>query len=92
MKLPSSIKNWISISGAVLAVFNLASILSLVVLHSFFDFGGTYIGIFIYMLLPAFMIFGLILIPIGMRVSRESVKKAEEDGETINWPIIDFNN
>jgi nitrate/TMAO reductase-like tetraheme cytochrome c subunit len=92
MKLPSSIKNWISISGAVLAVFNLATILSLVVLNSFFDFGGTYIGIFIYMLLPAFMIFGLILIPIGMRINHASVKKAEEEGETINWPIIDFNN
>jgi hypothetical protein len=92
MKLPSSIKNWVSIIGAVLAIFNLATILSLVILNSFFDFGGTYIGLFIYMLLPAFMIFGLILIPVGMRLNRASARKAEAEGDVKNWPIINFNN
>jgi hypothetical protein len=92
MKLPSSIKNWISISGAVLAVFNLAAIFSLVILNWFFNFGGTYIGLFIYMLLPAFMIIGLLLIPIGMRINRASARRAELAGEVKNWPILNFNN
>jgi len=92
MKLPSSIKNWISITGAVLALFNLASILSLVILNLFFDFGGTYIGLFIYIILPAFMIAGLILIPVGMRIYRDSARRADEAGEVKNWPIINFNN
>ena len=92
MKLPSSIKNWISISGAVLAVFNLATILSLVILNAFFGFGGSYIGLFIYILLPAFMITGLILIPIGMRGNRKKARKAEAEGGKLNWPIVDFNN
>jgi len=61
MKLPSSIKNWVSISGAALALFNLASILSLVILSTFFNFGGSYIGLFIYIVLPIFMIAGLFL-------------------------------
>lgn len=91
MKLPSSIKNWISISGAVLAVFNLATILSLIILNSFFGFGGSYIGLFIYIVLPAFMITGLILIPIGMRVNRKRARKAEAAGEQLSWPIINFN-
>ena len=91
MKLPSSIKNWISISGAVLAVFNIAIILSLFILHNIFDFGGTYIGIFIYMLLPGFMVFGLILIPIGMRLNRPKIIDGEEEEEK-SWPTLDFNN
>jgi len=92
MKLPVSIKNWISISGAVLAIFNLATIISVVILNWFFNFGGTYIGLFIYILLPAFMIVGLILIPIGMRLNRASARKSDAEGEVKNWPIINFNN
>lgn len=92
MKLPSSIKNWISISGAVLAVFNLAAILSLAILNWSFNFGGTYIGLFIYIVLPAFMIAGLLLIPIGMRLHRREARRAEQRGEEKNWPIINFNN
>jgi hypothetical protein len=92
MKLPSSIKNWVSITGAILAVFNLATILSLVLLSSLFDFGGAYIGLFIYMALPAFMIFGLILIPVGMRIYHKRAKEEEQAGEVRNWPILNFNN
>ena len=92
MKLPSSIKNWVSITGAILAVFNLATILSLVILNSLFDFGGAYIGLFIYMALPAFMITGLIMIPIGMRIYHKRAKAEELAGEVRNWPILNFNN
>jgi hypothetical protein len=91
MKLPSSIKNWISITGALLAVFNLATILSLMLLNSIFGFGGSYIGLFIYIVLPAFMIAGLILIPVGMRINRRKARKAEKEGKTLAWPVIDFN-
>ncbi len=92
MKLPSSIKNWISISGAVLAVFNLAAIISLAILNWVFGFGGTYIGLFIYIFLPGFMIAGLILIPVGMRINRKRAIKEDAAGEVRNWPVINFNN
>ena len=92
MKLPSSIKNWVSISGAVLAIFNLAAIFSLVILNLFFNFGGTYIGLFIYIVLPGFMVAGLIMIPIGMRIYRKAARDAERRGEERNWPVINFNN
>ncbi len=92
MKLPSSIKNWVSITGAVLAIFNLASILSLALLSALFNFGGSYIGLFIYIILPGFMVTGLILIPIGMKIYGKKLRKAEEMGETKNWPILNFNN
>lgn len=92
MKLPSSIRNWISITGFVLAVFNLAAILSLVVLNTFFNFGGSYIGLFTFIVLPAFMVGGLILIPIGMRIYAKKTRRAIEAGEVPNWPILNFNN
>lgn len=92
MKLPSSIKNWISITGAVLAIFNLATILSLMILNSIFNFGGSYIGLFTYMVLPVIMIGGLLMIPIGMRLNSRRIKKSETSGETQNWPILNFNN
>ncbi len=91
MKLPSSIKNWISITGAVLAVFNLASILSLSLLNIAFNFGGSYIGIFIYIILPGFMVTGLILIPVGMRIYGKRIRAAEAKGDKKNWPILNFN-
>ena len=92
MKLPSSVKNWVSITGIVLALFNLASILSLFVLNTFFGFGGQYIGLFIYIVLPVFLIVGLFLIPIGMRLNRKRARKAEKEGKKLGWPIVDFNN
>lgn len=92
MKLPSSIKNWISISGAILATFNLACILALTLLNYAFGFGGSYIGLFIYIVLPIFLIFGLLLIPVGMRINRKKAKKATAEGKELNWPVIDFNN
>ncbi len=92
MKLPVSIKNWISITGAILAVFNLAAILSLAILNFLFNFGGSYIGLFIYIILPGFMITGLILIPIGMRIYGKRIRLAEEKGVTKNWPVLNFNN
>lgn len=92
MKLPSSIKNWISITGAVLAVFNLASILALTILSLLFDFGGSYIGLFTFIILPGFMIAGLILIPVGMRIYGKRIRASEEKGETKGWPVLNFNN
>jgi hypothetical protein len=92
MKLPSSIKNWVSITGAVLAIFNLASIVALTVLSLLFNFGGSYIGLFTFIILPGFMVIGLIMIPIGMRINKRKAKLAEEKGEIKNWPILNFNN
>ena len=91
MKLPSSIKNWISITGAVLAVFNIAAILSMALLTTLFNFGGSYIGLFIYIIMPGFMVTGLLMIPIGMRIYGNKIRMAEKKGKTKNWPILNFN-
>lgn len=68
-KLPDSAYNWISLSGAVIAVISLFMIAFLFIITSLFESGGSYIGLVIYIVLPAFLVAGLILIPIGMLIN-----------------------
>jgi nitrate/TMAO reductase-like tetraheme cytochrome c subunit len=51
---------------------------------------NTYLGIFIYIMLPAILVIGLILIPIGMFFT--SRKKARIPDTAEKWPVFDFNN
>ncbi len=89
MKLPGSVKNFISIIGASIALISFIIIVVLFVASVLFDLGSSYIGIFIYIVLPIGLLIGLILIPIGMirykRRQRTVVKGKNE------WPVIDFN-
>jgi len=85
-KLPSSTYNWISLTGAVIALISLFMIIFLFAISYFLDRGGSYLGLVIYILLPSFLIVGLILIPIGMI---KNFKK-KKDGES-KLPLIDLN-
>ncbi len=89
MKLPQSSKNILSIIGASIALINLLLILFLFVLTTFFIESGSYIGIFIYMILPIFLIGGLLMIPLGMYREKKRLKKKESDQK--DWAILDFN-
>ena len=86
LKLPSSAYNWISLSGTVIAIISLFMIIFLFAISYFLDRGGSYLGLVIYIILPAFLVGGLILIPIGMLINfnrkKEIVKKL---------PFIDLN-
>lgn len=66
MKFPTSFYNPLSLFGAILASVNFFIILFFLVAMSLFNFGGSYLGLFTYIVLPVFLIIGLILIPIGM--------------------------
>jgi nitrate/TMAO reductase-like tetraheme cytochrome c subunit len=83
-KLPSPAYNWISLSGAVVAIISLFMIIFLFSISYFLDRGGSYLGLVIYMLLPALLILGLILIPIGMIINFSSSKGAERKLPFIN--------
>ncbi len=89
MKLPDSTKNWISLTGATIALITFSMIVFLFVISSIFDHGNTYLGLIIYVLLPAILFIGLLLIPIGMwlKVRKEKFGGFKKTG----WPIIDFN-
>ena len=90
MKLPPSSKNWLTIIGSIIAVINLILIFLLFVISTIFDKGSTNLGLFIYIVLPGFMIFGLLLIPVGMlRKRRRSLKSGYP--ESGRYPLIDLN-
>ena len=71
--------------GVTVALISLFMIVFLFVVTSIFDAGGSYIGLVIYILLPGVMIFGLILIPIGMIKARK-IREMEAV-----WPKVDLN-
>lgn len=79
MKLPTSYYNPISLIGSILAGVSLLIIMFFLVAMLFFGVGGSYLGLFIYIVLPVFLIIGLILIPIGMVRRSRRLKRSEED-------------
>ena len=90
LKLPQSVYNWLSLSGAMIALISLFMIVFLFIISVIFEQGGSYLGLIIYILLPSVLVLGLILIPAGMirTVSREKkfgIRKKDE------WPKIDLN-
>jgi len=90
MKLPQSSKNWLSIIGAIIASINLAIIIVLFIISSVFDKGNTNLGLFIYVILPGFLVLGMLLIPIGMFFERKRIRK-NVDPEKPRLPRIDLN-
>jgi nitrate/TMAO reductase-like tetraheme cytochrome c subunit len=89
MHLPKSTKNLLTIAGTTIALVSLLIILLLFLISTFFESNNSFLGIFIYMVLPTLLIFGLILIPIGMvRAKRQEKLKVEG---TPDYPLWDFN-
>lgn len=86
LKLPSSTYNWISFSGIIISIISLFMIIFLFSISYFLDRGGSYLGLVIYILLPSFLVVGLILIPIGMLINFNKGK-----GEQKLLPKIDLN-
>lgn len=91
MKLPSSVRNWTSISGAALAFISLLTIVFLFIVSMIFDAGSSYLGIFMWIILPVFLVAGLILIPIGMWITHRRKQKNGTPEMSPKWPVIDFN-
>jgi hypothetical protein len=89
MHLPKSTKNLLTIAGTTIALVSLMIILLLFLISTFFESNNSFLGIFIYMALPALLIFGLILIPIGMIRAKQQEKKKVEG--TPDYPLWDFN-
>lgn len=89
MKISKSIYNWISISGFILAVNSLIIIFILFLFSLVTKESNAYLGLFIYIVVPIFLIIGLLLIPIGMVIQRR--KKIPENGAIGKWPVLDMN-
>jgi hypothetical protein len=90
MKLPSTAKNWLTIIGSSIAGINLVLIILLFIISTIFNKGNTNLGLYIYVILPGFLVLGLLLIPIGMIRQRKIIRKSGQAGPG-RYPFIDLN-
>lgn len=79
-------------TGAILATLSGVLILAVAVIGLLGWEGGPYIGIFAFLILPAFFVLGLLLIPLGAALQRRRERIAAASGVSIpKLPIFDLN-
>jgi len=91
MKLPRSYYNLLSFIGTTIAGISLFTIAFLFVISFFFEKSNSYLGLFIYIIVPVFLVIGLLLIPIGMLAEMRRRKKRVQVYLKNEWPVIDLN-
>lgn len=80
--------NWITTFGFLVAIVFFIAESIIILLDIFYGTHNPYIGILIYLVAPAFLIFGLLLIPLGMwREHRRRLRGIEHKA----LPIFDLN-
>jgi nitrate/TMAO reductase-like tetraheme cytochrome c subunit len=89
MKVPRSFFNWLSITGFIIAVNSLVLIMVLFIITISAKDTSTYLGVYTYIVVPAFLLLGLLLIPLGMIIQLRKRKELEETGG--KWPILNLN-
>ena len=83
-------RNPISLAGAALVLVSLANILFLFLIDVLSEKPTPYIGILAYMVGPAFLILGLVVIPLGFWWDRRR-RRAQRPGQALRYLRIDFN-
>jgi hypothetical protein len=84
------VRNPISLIGAALAVISLANIVFLLFVNWTSQRPSPYIGVLAWMVFPALLVFGLLLIPLGMLVERRR-RRNEAPAHIPRFPRIDLN-
>jgi nitrate/TMAO reductase-like tetraheme cytochrome c subunit len=89
MKPSKSFYNWMSLTGFVIAANSLLVILILFLFSMFSEKSNAYLGLYIYIIIPMFLVIGLLLIPLGIVLRiRNKDNEAEDAG---NWPVFNLN-
>ncbi len=88
-KLPPLLHNWISVAGFVMAIVSSLVVLFLLGINFIVGMRNPYIGILLYMVLPAFLVLGLSLIPLGMYIRWRLLVKTGD--LPFKWPHVDLN-
>ena len=90
MRLPPSVKNWISLAGVTIVLISLFMIVFLFTVTVILHKQAAYLGLLVYILLPGVMIAGLLIIPLGMYLK---VRRERKTGvcDVPGWPRIDLN-
>lgn len=89
IKNPRAFYNWLSLTGFIITANSLILILVLYLFSILSKQTSTYLGLFVYIILPAFLVLGLILIPLGVIITVRRKKRLKQGDEP--WPIIDLN-
>jgi hypothetical protein len=91
--VPGLFRNYISFAGSAIAAAGLVSIVLMLLLDLFSNEGryNPYVGIFTYILFPSVMVFGLLLVPLGMLWERRRRRRLAP-GQFGRFPILDLNN
>lgn len=87
--LPPSAKNWLSLTGALIALVSLFMIMFLFIAATFVRSQAAYLGLVTYILLPSIMMVGLVLIPAGMYLASRRIGQGEAT-PAARWPKIDL--
>ncbi|HAP35142.1 MAG TPA: cytochrome C [Bacteroidetes bacterium] len=91
MKLPPSYYNLLSFIGTAIAAVCFFMIAFLFIISFLFEKSNSYLGLFIYIIIPGFMVIGLLLIPLGMFIELRRRKKRVHVYLKNEWPVIDLN-
>lgn len=86
----SLIRNYVSFAGMVITFTSLACIILLILIDLTQRAENPYLGIITYIILPSFLILGLIVIVIGMIRERRR-RRRSPTSELSTYPKIDFN-
>jgi hypothetical protein len=87
--LKDLLRNYISLIGLALAAVSLANIVFLFLVDVVSTQSSPYIGIVAYMVMPAFLVLGLVLVPIGMWGERERRRRGL--ASLPRFPVLDLN-
>ena len=79
----------LAIVGAVITTVSAVVFLTLLLAALAGMFENPYAGLVVFVLIPAFFVFGLLLMPLGLWLHRRKVR-LNPAGETEGWPVVDF--
>lgn len=87
---PTLFRNYISFAGALIVAASLVSIILLFLIELTKTAENPYLGIVTYVILPSFLILGIIIVVIGMLWERRR-RRRWPDSEIPAYPKVDFN-
>src|SRR6476661_2082138 len=89
-KSPTLFRNYISFAGALIVIAAVVSILLLFLIELSQTGDNPYLGIITYVILPAFLVFGLLVVLIGMGLERRR-RRRNPSSRIAPYPKIDLN-
>ena len=89
-KRPSLFRNYISLIGAAIVLAGLVSVTLLFLIEITASAPNPYLGILTYIVLPSAVVFGLLVIVVGMIIERRRRRRLAP-GEIAAYPRLDLN-